>query len=245
MTYFTYNGRSSADFGLRIERKDVFSGPEYDMEFQSIPGRSGDLIVSNNRFANLKVTYTVFFARKDTASLADAVRAIKAWLYREPDRYHSITDSYDPGYIRYGVFKGGLEMEEQLNKVGYFTVSFSCKPFRCSEEGRVELRFATNNVLLKNPEGFAAQPIITVKGAGTVRLIVSNAEYSYNGIWTMADFGGEITCDSERMNFYRDTILLNDKVKGDGFPLLYPGENDITVEGDASEIIVTPRWCSL
>ena len=123
--------------------------------------------------------------------------------------------------------------------------SFSCKPFRCSEEGRVELRFATNNVLLKNPEGFAAQPIITVKGAGTVRLIVSNAEYSYNGIWTMADFGGEITCDSERMNFYRDTILLNDKVKGDGFPLLYPGENDITVEGDASEIIVTPRWCSL
>ena len=26
MTYFTYNGRSSAEFGLHIEKKDVFSG---------------------------------------------------------------------------------------------------------------------------------------------------------------------------------------------------------------------------
>ncbi len=40
MTYFTYNGRSSADFGLHIEKKDVFSAPEYDAEFISIPGRA-------------------------------------------------------------------------------------------------------------------------------------------------------------------------------------------------------------
>ena len=60
MTFFTYNGISSADFGLHIESKNIFSAPEYDISFQSIPGRSGDLIVSNNRFANVKVTYTVF-----------------------------------------------------------------------------------------------------------------------------------------------------------------------------------------
>lgn len=44
MTYFTYNGRSSAEFGLHIEKKDVFSAPEYDAEFISIPGRSGDIM---------------------------------------------------------------------------------------------------------------------------------------------------------------------------------------------------------
>ena len=60
MTYFTYNGRSSADFGLHIEKKDVFSAPEYDAEFISIPGRSGDIINPNRRFSNIKVTYTVF-----------------------------------------------------------------------------------------------------------------------------------------------------------------------------------------
>lgn len=64
MTYFTYNGRSSSDFGLHIEKKNVFSAPEYDVEFISIPGRSGDIINPNRRFSNIKVTYTVFLARK-------------------------------------------------------------------------------------------------------------------------------------------------------------------------------------
>ena len=69
MTYFTYNGRSSAEFGLHIEKKDVFSAPSYDAEFISIPGRSGDIINPNRRFSNIKVTYTVFLMRKNTAAL--------------------------------------------------------------------------------------------------------------------------------------------------------------------------------
>ena len=43
MNYFVYNGVSSLDMGLRIESKNVFSAPEYDVTFQSIPGRNGDL----------------------------------------------------------------------------------------------------------------------------------------------------------------------------------------------------------
>ena len=132
MTYFTYNGRSSADFGLHIEKKDVFSAPSYDAEFISIPGRSGDIINPNRRFANIKVTYTVFLARKNIAALAAVLRDIKGWLYSEPDRYHEITDSYDAEYFRYGVISGNLDIEEQLNKVGSFTVTFNCKPHKYS-----------------------------------------------------------------------------------------------------------------
>lgn len=55
MSYFVYNGRSSEEFGLRIESKNIFSAPEFDAEFTSIPGRSGDLIVSNNCFKNVEV----------------------------------------------------------------------------------------------------------------------------------------------------------------------------------------------
>ena len=73
MSYFTYNGRSSEEFGLHIEKKDVFSAPEYDAEFTSIPGRSGDLIVSNRRFANIKVSYTVFLARKNVTDLYETL----------------------------------------------------------------------------------------------------------------------------------------------------------------------------
>ena len=46
MNYFVYNGVSSLDMGLRIESKNVFSAPEYDVTFPvQSPGRNGDLIL--------------------------------------------------------------------------------------------------------------------------------------------------------------------------------------------------------
>ena len=57
MNYFVYNGVSSLDMGLRIESKDVFSAPEYDVEFLSIPGRDGDLIAGSGRYPNVQITY--------------------------------------------------------------------------------------------------------------------------------------------------------------------------------------------
>lgn len=158
MTYFTYNGRSSAEFGLHIEKKDVFSAPEYDAEFISIPGRSGDIINPNRRFANIKVTYTVFLARKNVAALASNLRDIKGWLYSEPDRYHELTDSYDAEYFRYGVISGNLDIEEQLNKIGCFTVTFNCKPFKYSFAGQQTVSADASELTITNPTAFESRP---------------------------------------------------------------------------------------
>ena len=144
MNFFTYNWQSSADFGLHIESKNVFSAPAFDATFQAIPGRNGDLIIPNNRFANASVSYTAFVAHRTIQSLADTLRAIRGWLFAEPDRYHPITDSYDTGFVRYGVIKEGLDIEEQLNRIGSFTVNFSCKPFRYSEAGNESVSVATS-----------------------------------------------------------------------------------------------------
>ena len=172
MTYFTYNGRSSADFGLHIEKKDVFSAPEYDAEFISIPGRSGDIINPNRRFANIKVTYTVFLARKSTAALASVLRDIKGWLYSEPDRYHEITDSYDAEYFRYGVISGNLDIEEQFNKIGSFTVVFNCKPYKYSFAGQQTMAADDSTLTITNPTAFESRPYIKLYGSGTVALLI-------------------------------------------------------------------------
>lgn len=242
MSYFTYNGRCSAEFGLRIEKKDVFSAPEYDAAFTSIPGRSGDLIVSNRRFANVKVSYTVFLARKNIADLSDVLRAVKGWLYAEPGRYHEITDSYDTGYIRYGVISGSLDIEEQFNKLGSFRVTFNCKPFKYSVEGVQEVSIENSGSLF-NPEAFTAKPIITLRGSGDFSMTLQNSNYKKT--WNFKGITDGVVCDSEQMNFYYGTTLLNDKVTGVDFPELPPGETMISVSGGVSEIKVTPRWCCL
>ena len=108
MNYFVYNGVSSLDMGLRIESKNVFSAPEYDVTFQSIPGRNGDLILPNGRYPNVQVTYSVFLPAKSIAELAEKITKVKeAWLYGEQNAYHTLSDSYDTLYTR----KGGVFRE--------------------------------------------------------------------------------------------------------------------------------------
>ena len=100
MNHFVYNGVSSLDMGLRIESKNVFSAPEYDVTFQSIPGRNGDLILPNGRYPNVQVTYSVFLPAKSIAELAEKITKVKAWLYGEQNAYHTLSDSYDTLYTQ-------------------------------------------------------------------------------------------------------------------------------------------------
>ena len=243
MTSFTYNGRSSADFGLHIQSKNVFSAPEYDAEFTSVPGRNGDIINSNRRFANIKVTYTVFLARKNTAALASALRDIKGWLYAEPDRYHEITDSYDAEYFRYGVISGSLDIEEQLSKVGSFTVTFNCKPYKYSFAGQQTVAADSASLSVTNPTAFESRPYIKLYGSGAVTLNVSSGGSTTS--WTISSIDEYIEIDSELMNCYKGTVLKNDTVTGDGFPTLQSGTSTISCVGDVTRIEVIPRWCCL
>lgn len=238
MSYFTYNGRSSAEFGLHIEKKDVFSAPEYDAEFISIPGRSGDIINPNRRFSNIKVTYTVFLARKNAPALAAVLRDIKGWLYSEPDRYHEITDSYDAEYFRYGVISGNLDIEEQLNKVGGFTVTFNCKPFKYSFAGQQTVTVDASELTIANPTAFESRPYIKLYGNGTVVIMI---QPQGRGMM-ISNLDEYIEIDSELMNCFKDTVLKNDTVTGEGFPVLKPGENSIACSGNVRRVEVIPRW---
>ena len=44
------------------------------------------------------------------------------------------------------------------------------------------------------------------------------------------------------MNFYHGADPKNDTVSGEGFPLLYPGNNTISFDGGITSIEVVPRW---
>ena len=243
MNYFVYNGVSSLDMGLRIESKKVFSAPEYDVTFQSIPGRKGDLILPNGRYPNVQVTYSVFLPAKSIAELAEKITKVKAWLYGEQNTYHTLSDSYDTLYTRKAVYFGSLDIEDQLNRIGVFTVSFSCQPFRYSVDGTEPITLTQSGSTVTNPESFASLPILTLTGEGTVTLTIQGV--GQNKSWVFTGLDGSIVCDSEQMNFYSGTTPMNDKVSGDGFPRLQPGVNTISWVGTVTSLVVQPRWVTL
>ena len=243
MNYFIYNGISSKDMGVRISSKDVYSAPKYDLKFQSIPGRDGDLISPNGRFPNTTVSYTCFIPAKSIQELSDKVTAVKCWLYTEPDRYHTLSDSYDTSFFRKAVFNNKLDISDEVSKIGIFTVNFTCHPMRFSHTGQVKTTFTASPFTLTNPYPFVAKPYLKINGRGTGTLTIQSA--SSNKIWKFSTLNGYTECDSELMNFYHDTEPKNDTVSGEGFPIFAPGINTIAFDGGVTSIEVIPRWKSI
>ena len=243
MNWFEYRGVRSTEMGLRIEKKDVFSAPKYDVEFKGIPGRNGDLILPNGRYPNGQITYSVFLPAKTLQELADKITAVKAWLYAEQDQYHVLTDSYDTNYYRKAVFAAKLDIEDELNRIGVFTISFSCHPFRYNTTGTETVEISESGQSITNPNVFASKPYIKVSGSGSGSLTIQSA--SSNATWYFESIDEYTEIDSEQMNCYKGTELKNDTVSGSGFPQMNPGENTIAFDGGITGVAVIPRWVTL
>lgn len=243
MNYFVYNGVSSLEMGLRIESKNVFSAPQYDIDFLSIPGRDGDLIAGSGRYPNVQVTYSVYLPAKTITELSRKITLVKSWLYSEPDSYHTLTDTYDTDFYRKAVYAGKLDIEDEMNRIGVFTISFSCKPFRYSTDGDAAISIVGDGYSIVNPYPFTSKPFIRIIGTGEGSLALTTP--TNTSIWTFTEIDGFLDIDSEQMNFYKGTVPMNDTVSGKGFPLLYSGDNGVAFSGDITEVQITPRWCCL
>ena len=84
------------------------------------------------------------------------------------------------------------------------------------------------------------KPYLKLNGKGTGKLTIQTANKT--DVWTFTTLNGYTECDSELMNFYHGADPKNDTVSGEGFPLLYPGNNTISFDGGITSIEVVPRW---
>ena len=232
MNSFTFNGTSSADFGLYVSKKEIYSGPARDVSFHSIPGRSGDVLIDNNRYENVTVSYTVGI--KDIKA---NIQKIKAWLCQPG--YLELTDTYQPNYFRYACFCSSLDVVELLENVGTAQIIFNCKPFMYLKSGKTNKTFTASGSVITNPCDFASYPIIRIYGSGAVTLSINNKSYSFSSI------SPHVVCDSELMNCYYSNTLKNNVIGFTEFPVLEPGDNTIAFTGSVTRIIITPRWQTL
>ena len=74
-----------------------------------------------------------------------------------------------------------------------------------------------------------------------MRLMIQPEDQSTT-TWMLSNVDEYIEIDSELMNCFKDTVLKNDTVTGEGFPVLKPGENSIACTGNVRRVEVIPRW---
>lgn len=241
MNYFIFNGQSSLELGIRIKSKNIYSSGKRDLTLVSIPGRDGELVNSNKRFVNSTVSYTCFLPAKSIAELNTKIRNVKKWLFVDSDQYHELTDSYDPTFMRYAIFNSKLDIADEANRIGTFTITFSCKPFRYLVSALTSEEVNSGDTLY-NPFPFASKPYIKITGSGNITLSISNSKGTQ--VYQFKNVSGYVECDSELMNCYKSTTLKNNDFVADQFPSLEYGNNVISWTGTVTNVeIITRWWC--
>lgn len=222
---FTFNNISSLDFHILLSGYGTYAVPAKDVSMITIPGRSGDLTLDNNRFNNVDITYKALIYD----NLNDNYKAFTGAMMSQTG-YKRLEDTFHPEEYRLAVFKEAIEPKLHGYEAAGFEITFNCKPQRFLKSGEEILEVTTSGVVF-NPTNFESRPLFRAYGNGT--LTINNRVLTITGI---SDY---IDIDTDMMNAFKGSTNMNSYISGD-FPLLDPGENEITFTG--TKIEIEPRW---
>lgn len=241
-------GTDLATYGVYISGDGTFSAPEREFTTYTVPNRNGALLGASTRLENISVTYKCFIY----TNLDTNIKSLRAFLLSH-DGYVKISDTYHPNEYRMGLYAGPFEptIRKTLD-AGSFDLTFFCMPQRWLTSGdTVITKTASGVTTLANPTLFIAKPLVRAYGAGSfsiyhsingsqvgVTVTIASHIYSYCDI------------DCESMNCYYDDKNLNSYVSfaefnttnyGVDAPVIYPGNNGLTMTG-LTKVELTPRW---
>lgn len=228
-----WNGKSSDDVRVIVERFPQIVIPTRKQEKISVPGRSGDLIMEQDAYENYIQSYEIYVSA-ETPRLTTISHTIAEWLMVKG--YNRLEDSYWLDTYRKACYVGGSNIENILNRFGRATIDFDCKPQRFFKSGDIAITL-TNGQSLVNPSVFTAKPLLVVSGSGSGTIS--------DGVNTLTLTNcNNITVDCDIMQIYQGTTNMNSVGSG-AFIELPEGTSTITWTGGVTGVTLTPRWWTL
>ena len=180
---FTFNGHSSDEFGIRIEKKPDLNRSARKFKSASVAGRNGNIYQMQDAWEEVIVTYDIYAGGRQKGDAIPAFTAIVEWL-NSADDYAVLTDTYDPTHYRLAVFVDDIDIESQWHTIGKATVQFRCRPQRFLVENPVSV---ASGDTIANTTNHVAKPIITLTGNGQMSQI-DLAKTQNNTAYTGASF---------------------------------------------------------
>lgn len=226
----TFGGISLTDYSCVYSGSKIFKKPEKEVLKYSIPGRNGDLSISQNKYSNVTIQYDCYIQSGFQENFERLINALSSI-----DGYGILDCSEEPDIYREALFTDEFSASTgAYNRRGKFTLSFDCKPQKWLKSGQISID-VTEGATLTNQQYFEAKPLFMVEGTGTLSVNGVTVQLSANTGTTYID------CD------IADVYEGNTNRNGDvaltayGFPTLVPGENTITNTGFTS-VLMIPRW---
>ena len=232
MSDFTFNGVSAAEMGLRIERYPVIRKPRKRLTSITVPGRNGNLHISDGSYESIVIRYECWWKNRSGAySTGRTAHEIAEWLYSAPVAAR-LEDTYDSLVFRTATFLGPLDIENVLNRYGRVTLEFECRPEAWLKSAEKGVSFSRSGGLLNNPTPFPTKPLIRmvtdgIRVGGTI--YIGTEQLTIN--WVTSG-KREIWVDCEEQEAWEIVdgveIPINAWIDGADFLQIQPGKNDVT-----------------
>lgn len=246
---FKYGNRRLADLGAVIRQQPTHVIAAPDIVLTQTPYHSGDVLVDNRRFNNVKLTVPIrAFPPYCVMSRREFAYQLSEWLYATVGTYQEYRDTYNPGYFRMGVVESIKDVVAVKRDVYETEIEFNFKPFMYSDVGNTPLVYTqTENLLdieLENPEKWASAPLIKVTGDAGIYVFDINDSDPFS---VTLDSAGTFVIDKDAENVTDGNgNSINHRANGLVIPQFDAGKNEISVSRSYGTgewtVEIIPRW---
>ena len=118
---FTINSKTNKDFNFKVKSSNHLLRPRKKLEFISIPGRTGDLILDDNSRENFNLVIEGYIDGRKS-NLKALTERLDLWL-NSSKGYQSIT--FDDGTVLKAVLISEIDINEVVKNFGELTLEFS------------------------------------------------------------------------------------------------------------------------
>ena len=230
--YIILNGISSLTVsGLLIQSLPPISKPKQRVEVEEIDGRDGDIVTYLGYGAYDKEIKIGLFGSYDVDEIIEYFNSQGTVIFsNEEDKYYNyqIIEQID--------FDKLLRFKEA-------TVKMHVQPFKYSAEDNKKIFNISSgtSITIRNAGNIYSRPVITITGSGSIDLYLNEIQMFEINMGTYTS----ITIDTNNMNAYNGSTLLNRNVTGsyDNFKL-NAGKNTISWSGAITQIEIDnySRW---
>ena len=229
--WFSFNGRKSSEFGIRVLRQPALIRPLERVARTVVPGRPGTLVTTQGEDVYDDILLEMECYLPDTSRISE----INAWLKGGGD----LELSGRPGGHYRARVNNQISFEKMLrvNPHVSFGVIFRCFPF-WYKDNVPDITVTASGTMVTNSGTVYAEPILTVHGTGNISLMVGTT------LVELENIQGNITLDCELKEAYSGGTLMNSRMTGD-FPRLQPGANAVSWSGAVTKVVIQPRWREL
>lgn len=251
MGVIIFNGVSSADLGIHVEKAPNYEIPARRYNKTQVAGRSGDVMKDTGAYDNVQREYSINVGAEG-ANMASLASAITLLLYNSHG-YKRLEDDYEPDVYMLASYLNEVSVENILDQAGRVTIQFDRKPQKYLKQGETPIVISSGSKTVQNNWIGEAKPLIKVYGSGAGKVFIQDGLDSDSNkvlhTFTLSNIPQYILldCDIEDAYKYDDSNNLNPLVTlTNGWPSIkYKRNVKIWFEGSITKVEYIPRWWRL